>query len=58
MKLHLKSGRLIDPATGKDTVTDMLIVDGKIERISQKITADSSFEIIDLNARAFTRTGI
>jgi dihydroorotase len=48
MKLHLKSGRLIDPAKGKDTVTDILIVDGKIERIGPSLSADRSFETIDL----------
>jgi dihydroorotase len=48
MKLHLKSGRLIDPAKGKDVVTDMLIVDGKIERIGKSLSADRSFETIDL----------
>jgi len=48
MKLHLKSGRLIDPAKGKDVVTDMLIVDGRIERIGQSLSADRSFETIDL----------
>jgi dihydroorotase len=48
MKLHLKSGRLIDPVNGKDDVTDLLIVDGKIERIGQKLTSDRSFETIDL----------
>jgi dihydroorotase len=48
MKLHLKSGRLIDPAKGKDVVTDMLIVDGRIERIGQSLSTDRSFETIDL----------
>jgi dihydroorotase len=48
MKLHLKSGRLIDPPKGKDSVTDILIVDGKIERMGPSLSADRSFEIIDL----------
>jgi dihydroorotase len=48
MKLHLKSARLIDPAQGKDIVTDMLIVDGKIERIGKSLSADRSFRTIDL----------
>ncbi len=48
MKLHLKSGRLIDPTKGKDIVTDILIVDGRIERIGQSLSADRSFETIDL----------
>jgi dihydroorotase len=48
MKLHLASGRLIDPIKGKDAVTDILIVDGKIERIGQKLTSDRTYQTIDL----------
>ena len=48
MKLHLKSGRLIDPIKGKDILTDMLIIDGKIERIGVSLSSDKSFEVIDL----------
>jgi dihydroorotase len=48
MKLFLKSGRLIDPIQGKDIVTDMLVVDGRIERMGQSLSADRSFETINL----------
>jgi dihydroorotase len=48
MKIHLKSGRFIDPVMGKDVITDMLIVDGKIDRIGRSLSADRTFEIIDL----------
>ena len=48
MKLHLKSGHLIDPINGKDTATDMLIVDGRIERIGTSLSSDKSYEVIDL----------
>jgi dihydroorotase len=48
MKLHLKSGRLLDPVKGKDVVTDMLIVDGRIERIGVSLSSDKSYEFIDL----------
>ncbi|MCX6122010.1 MAG: dihydroorotase [Ignavibacteriales bacterium] len=48
MKLHLKSGRLIDPMKGIDVVTDMLIVDGRIERLSESLSSDKSYEVIDL----------
>jgi dihydroorotase len=48
MKLHLKSGRLIDPLKGKDIVTDILIVDGKIERIGSSLSSDTSYKVIDL----------
>lgn len=48
MKLHLKGGRLIDPVAGKDESLDMLIVDGRIEKIGKNISADKSFQTIDL----------
>jgi dihydroorotase len=48
MKLHLKSGRLIDPVKGKDVVTDMFIVDGRIERLGASLSSDKSYEVIDL----------
>ena len=48
MKLHLKSGRLIDPVKGIDIVTDILIVDGKIERIGESLSSDKSFNVIDM----------
>lgn len=48
MKLHLKSGHLINPIKGKDTATDMLIVDGRIERLGVSLSSDKSYEVIDL----------
>ncbi len=48
MKLHLKSGHLIDPIKGKDAIMDMLIVDGKIERIGASLSSDKSYKVIDL----------
>ena len=48
MKLHLKSGHVLDPLKGIDTVTDMLIVDGRIERIGASLSSDTSYELIDL----------
>jgi dihydroorotase len=48
MKLHLKSGHLIDPIKGKDVITDILIVDGRIERIGESLSGDKSYEVIDL----------
>ena len=49
MKLHLKSGHFIDPTKGIDTVMDMLIVDGKIERLGASLSSDKTYEVIDLN---------
>ena len=48
MKLHLKSGHLIDPIKEKDVITDMLIADGRIERIGASLSSDKSYEVIDL----------
>jgi dihydroorotase len=48
MKLYLKSGRMIDPNTGKDEALDMLIVDGTIERIGKTLSADKTYQVIDL----------
>src|SRR5258706_16197681 len=30
MRIHIKNGRIVDPATGKDGVGDLHIADGKI----------------------------
>jgi len=54
MKLHLKSGHLIDPMNGKDIVTDILIVDGRIERIGASLSSDKTYELIDLKNKVIT----
>lgn len=63
MKLHIKSGRLIDPANNIDRVADLYIVDGKVAAIGdapQGFTADDSIDasglvvapgLVDLSAR-------
>lgn len=48
MKLHLKGGRLLDPVSGKDESLDMLVVNGRIERIGKSLPADGSFQEIEL----------
>ena len=30
MKLHIRNGRVVDPASGRDAVGDVFVVDGKI----------------------------
>ena len=37
MSLLLRGGRVIDPANNLDTVQDVLLADGKIERLGRKI---------------------
>jgi len=63
MKLHIKNGRVIDPANGIDAAQDLFIVDGKIAALGtapQGFTADQSIDasglvvapgLVDLSAR-------
>ena len=63
MKLHIKNGRLIDPANGIDAVTDLFIVDGKVAAIGAApsgFTAEQTLDatglvvapgLVDLSAR-------
>ena len=43
----IKSGRIIDPASDRDEVADLLIVDGKIEKIGQITSASQSTAVYD-----------
>jgi dihydroorotase len=49
MKILIKEGRVIDPANNLDEVKDILVCDGKIERIAKNIsnTADTIIEAKD-----------
>ena len=50
MKLLLKNGRVIDPASGMDTVADVLVEDGKIAAVGQSLpTADA--ETVDCTGK-------
>ncbi len=49
--IHLKSGRLIDPLSGRDGSLDIVVRDGIIEKIGANLSADSSYEVIDLNGK-------
>ena len=61
--LHIKNGRLIDPANGIDTVTDLYIIDGKVASVGSApagFNAGSSIDatglvvapgLVDLSAR-------
>jgi len=63
MKLHIKNGRVIDPANGIDAVQDLFIVDGKIAALGSApggFMADQSIDasglvvapgLVDLSAR-------
>lgn len=47
MKILIKQGRLIDPASKTDASMDILIEDGKIKELSTSIETKSDLEIID-----------
>jgi dihydroorotase len=51
MKLHLKSGHVLDPIQGQDAITDLLIVDGRIERMGAALSSDRSYEVVDLKKK-------
>jgi dihydroorotase len=63
MKLHIKNGRLIDPANGIDAISDLFIADGKVAAVGSApagFVADSTIDatglvvapgLVDLSAR-------
>ena len=51
MNILLKNAHIIDPASGIDSVLDMLIVNGVIEKIAPKIRPASPASEYDLNER-------
>jgi dihydroorotase len=63
MKLHIKNGRVVDPANGIDKVTDLFIADGKVAALGSApsgFAADSTIDatglvvapgLVDLSAR-------
>ena len=50
MKLLIKGGHVVDPANDIDKVADVLVEDGKIAAVGEKLVADSenrmSFDIL------------
>lgn len=51
MRVLLRNGHLIDPATGRDETLDILIADGLIERIGQGIKPQGGVEVHDLGEK-------
>lgn len=47
MKLHIKNGRLIDPANGIDAQQDLYIADGRIAAIGKAVEAFAADKVID-----------
>jgi dihydroorotase len=50
MEILLKSGRLIDPVTRRDTTCDILLIDGRIEKMGNNLK-DSSADVVDLKGK-------
>jgi dihydroorotase len=48
--LLLKHGRLIDPGSGRDETLDLLVIDGRIERLGPNLTA-SGAQAVDLKGK-------
>ena len=51
MKLLLKNGRLIDPISGRDERTNMLIIDGIIEKIGSHVSGITAADEINLQGK-------
>jgi dihydroorotase len=51
MNLLLKNGQIIDPATKTDTVADIRIVDGIIEKIGANLSPGKNMDVHDLNRK-------
>jgi len=48
MNLHLSGGRLVDPFSGRDEALDLLIRDGRIEKIGKNISGGRDYKVVDL----------
>src|SRR5688572_8887570 len=57
MKLLLKGGRLVDPATGRDGAFDVLIDDGRIARISKDLPVDGA-DVFEMGAGWIVAPGL
>ena len=51
MSLLIRHGRVIDPANGVDAVEDVLIADGKIERVGKSLAAPPGAEVVDARGK-------
>jgi len=51
MKILLKNGHIIEPSSGIDTIADILIVDGIIEKVGSKIHSGKSVQEFELDGK-------
>jgi dihydroorotase len=47
MAFLIKNGRVLDPASETDTIADVLIIDGVIEKIGSEIEAEAADQVVD-----------
>lgn len=58
MKKLLKGGRVINPATQTDEQLDVLIADGRIEKIEKNIPAAEADEVVQLSEKHWVTPGL
>jgi dihydroorotase len=51
VSLLIRHGRVIDPANGVDAVEDVLVADGKIERVGKSLAAPPGAEVVDARGK-------
>jgi dihydroorotase len=51
MALLIRNGRLLDPANGLDRVADLLVADGRIQRIGEDLSAPDGATVIDARGK-------
>ena len=47
MSLLIKNGRVVDPANGVDGVQDVLVADGRVANLGQRLTAPGGARVVD-----------
>ena len=57
MRLLIKGGRVVDPASGRDGEFDVLVEDGRIARIGKSLSADGA-EIFEVTAGWIVAPGL
>jgi dihydroorotase len=51
MSLLIRNGRVVDPAGGTDAVADVLIADGRIQKVGRALKAPAGAELIDATGK-------
>ena len=51
MSLLLQNGRVVDPANGLDAVQDVLLVEGRVERVGRRLEAPAGAEVLDVTGK-------